>query len=228
MTNKKNIASKLVLALFILTLISCCLLGSTFARYASGDSGTASIGVAKWDVTLDDSAMTHITVDDNKLSPSMNTYNGTADRQHATGKLLVATIENDGEVDALVTVTASDLAISLTSGDYDASGYSVSGASYTGNGASEDQVAALFSIQLYRSNSATWTSGEALTSGSSFELAVDAEPIYIFAEVTWTSSDLAYNEATSDAIDTWAGMNVASVGCTISYTAVQNSTLPTT
>ena len=29
MTQKKNIASKLVLVLFVLTLLSCCLLGST-------------------------------------------------------------------------------------------------------------------------------------------------------------------------------------------------------
>ena len=51
MTQKKNIASKLVLVLFVLTLLSCCLLGSTFARYVSGGTGSASVGIAKWDVT---------------------------------------------------------------------------------------------------------------------------------------------------------------------------------
>ena len=54
MTKKKNIASKLVLVLFVLTLISCCLLGSTFARYVSSGSGQASVGIAKWDVDFED------------------------------------------------------------------------------------------------------------------------------------------------------------------------------
>ena len=52
MTKKKNIASKLVLVLFVLTLISCCLLGSTFARYVSGGTGSASVGIAKWEIDI--------------------------------------------------------------------------------------------------------------------------------------------------------------------------------
>ena len=52
MKQKSRIVSKLFAALVILTLISCCFLGSTFARYTSKSTGTASVGVAKWDVDI--------------------------------------------------------------------------------------------------------------------------------------------------------------------------------
>ena len=41
---------KLSFILVVLTLLSCCFLGSTFARYTSGGTGTATVQVAKWDV----------------------------------------------------------------------------------------------------------------------------------------------------------------------------------
>ena len=53
MVKKKRIVSKLILALVVLTAISCCFLGSTFARYTSGGSGASSVDVAKWDVQFD-------------------------------------------------------------------------------------------------------------------------------------------------------------------------------
>lgn len=52
MTNKKSIVSKLLLGLVLLTLISCCFLGSTFARYTSGGSGSASTGIANWSIDI--------------------------------------------------------------------------------------------------------------------------------------------------------------------------------
>ena len=99
MTKKKNIASKLVLVLFVLTLISCCLLGSTFARYVSGGTGSASIGIAKWDVTGFSDSM-GITVD--KISPSQDekgTHNGDDPRTHmTTPAAAIATITNNSDV----------------------------------------------------------------------------------------------------------------------------------
>ena len=41
MVKKKEIVSKLVLGLFVLTALSFCFLGSTFARYTSGGESTA-------------------------------------------------------------------------------------------------------------------------------------------------------------------------------------------
>ena len=225
MTKKKNIASKLVLVLFVLTLISCCLLGSTFARYASGGSGTASVGVALWDVGITDSSTSSFSTVD--LSPSKGEWNGTTARTHSTGKVLVATIENSGDVDALVKVTAGDLAATLLQDhNWDATGYAVDGQSYTGNGASEAQTEALFSIAFFTDDATTFDGGQPL-SPDGYNLAV-GNTIYIFAEVTWTSADQGTNAAYADALDTWVGENVASVGCTLTYSAVQNSTRPTT
>ena len=110
MTKKKNIASKLVLVLFVLTLISCCLLGSTFAKYVSGGTGSASVGIAKWDVSgLSDSMDISVT----KISPDdaeKGTHNGEDPRTHmAKPAEAIATITNKSDVEADVTVTLSDL-----------------------------------------------------------------------------------------------------------------------
>ena len=223
MTNKKNIASKLVLALFSLTLISCCLLGSTFARYASGGNGSATISVAEWDVGITDSSTSSFSTVD--LSPSMDKYSGTP-RTHATGKIHVATIENSGEVKALVKVTAGELVATLADQKSWGTGFEVSGEGYSGTGASKDQVEDLFSIAFYTDDAATFDGGQAL-SAAGYDLAVGGT-IYIFAEVTWTSDDDSTNATYADVLDTWVGMNVASVGCTLTYSAVQNSTRPTT
>lgn len=227
MTNKKNIASKLVLALFILTLISCCLLGSTFARYASGGSGQASIGVALWDVAITDSAETSF--EEVKLSPLDDEWNGTTARTHFTGKKLVATIVNSGEVDALVTVTTGELVATSTSGSW-GTGISVDGSGVvTNNGATQDQTEELFTITLYY-NATEDSAEDAKALSTSQNVVAETGVIYIYAEVTWTSDDLATNAtaAYADALDTWVGENVASVGCTLTYSAVQNSTRPTT
>lgn len=223
MTNKKNIASKLVLALFILTLISCCLLGSTFARYASGGNGSATISVAKWDVGITDSSTSSFSTVD--LSPSMDEYSGTP-RTHATGKIHVATIVNSGEVKALVKVTAGELVATLADQKSWGTGFEVSGEGYSGTGASKDQVEDLFSIAFYTDDAATFDGGQAL-SAAGYDLAVGGT-IYIFAEVTWTSDDDSTNATYADVLDTWVGMNVASVGCTLTYSAVQNSETPKT
>ena len=106
MTQKKSIASKLLLAAIALTLISFCFLGSTFARYTSSSSGSASLNVAKWDVSMKEDS---ISVDFKKLSPSADAYKGTgADAPNARTKVsekkLVATISNNGDVNANITI----------------------------------------------------------------------------------------------------------------------------
>ena len=223
MTNKKNIASKLVLALFILTLISCCLLGSTFARYASGGNGKASVGVALWDVGITDSSTSSFSTVD--LSPSKGEYSGTP-RTHVTGKVLVATIVNSGDVKALVKVTAGELVATLADQKSWGTGFTVNGEGYSGTGASKEQVEDLFSIAFYTDDAATFDGGQPLS--DNYPLAANGGVVYIFAEVTWTSDDQGNNAAYADAIDTWVGENVTSLSFTLSYTAVQNSTRPTT
>ncbi len=227
MTKRKSIVSKILLAIVALTLISCCFLGSTFARYTSGGTGSAGTSVAKWDVGFDTEGQTEITK--TKLSPSMGEYKGADDkRTNSTGKILVATLTNSGDVDASVTITVGDETIALLNGAY-GNGYTAENVSTVPDvGASQEQVANLFSIKLYQDDSDTWSNGAEIS--GTFDLEAksgeSATTVYIFAEITWTSSD-DLQEVTSDAIDTWAGKNVTGVSYAISYTAVQSSELPT-
>lgn len=237
MTKKKNIASKLVLVLFVLTLISCCLLGSTFARYVSGGTGSASIGIAKWDIDITGggtSGSTTVTFGD--LSPSMAEFSNSSTRSNETGMVQVATIKNSGEVAATVTVAAGTIAVNLghtaEGGQYSfATGdkvYTTANAESvqfnTGYGASENQVKGLFSIELFFYG----TDAGSIDKVPSVYLKPE-ESVSVWAELTWTSADgsAAGVAAYADAIDTWVGEHVESVSYDITYTAVQASELPT-
>ena len=228
MTQKKNIASKLVLVLFVLTLLSCCLLGSTFARYVSGGNGSASVGIAKWDVNVNTSVESTIEFD--KLSPSMDAAASAsgANRTHSTGLVKVAEITNSGEVDAEVTISVGEIDFAgVTFGH----GYEWQTDKVAGDGPSEAQVEALFSIKLYYTTDDTAATGNEITSGTAIKakLAKGGGIFYIWAEVTWTSTDLQNGGTTfGDAVDTWVGKNVKTISYSFAYTAVQDSELPTT
>ena len=228
MTQKKNIASKLVLVLFVLTLLSCCLLGSTFARYVSGGNGSASVGIAKWDVNVNTSVESTIKFD--KLSPSMAAAASAsgANRTHSTGLVKVAEIKNSGEVDAEVTISVGEIDFAgVTFGN----GYEWQTDKVAGDGPSEAQVEALFSIKLYYTTDDTAATDNGITSGTAIKakLAKGGGIFYIWAEVTWTSTDLQNGGTTfGDAVDTWVGKNVKTISYSFVYTAVQKSELPTT
>lgn len=220
MTEKRrSIASKLLILVVMLTLISFCFLGSTFARYTSGDDGKATMQVAKWDVSIDDSAAAD--VETNKLSPAMGPYEGgesyVADsaRKHSTKKVLVATLTNGGEVDADVTFTFGDAKEVTLAAE----------ASYSDP--TEEEVKQVFSVALYYATTQEGAEGATLlTSGGAAAPLGAGETIYIFAEFTWTSDDESTFGANADVRDTWIGENVESVSFTISYTAVQASEIP--
>ena len=224
MTKKKNIASKLVLVLFVLTLISCCLLGSTFARYVSGGSASASIGIAKWDVDVNTSVTSTVTFD--KLSPSMVDKVEGGNRTNSTGLVKVAEITNSGEVDATVTITVGDIDFgSIGFGN----GYVWKDTFVDGDGPSEEQVRALFSIDLYYTNTDAAATTNEISSGNAIgtELAAETGKFYIWAEVTWTSTDqLMGGTAFGDKVDTWVGENIGTISYSLSYTAVQGSEQP--
>lgn len=228
MTQRKSIGAKLFIALIALTLISCCFLGSTFARYTSGGSGSASTGVAKWSIDVTGGgADGNMEVDfTQKLSPSMDNFvstNAGEARTNSTGKILIATIRNTGDVDAKVTITAGDISIEKN-GEYD------TGTGITGDNASNDgvaptktQVEGLFSVKLYQDDSDEHTDGAEIK--GEITLSATTGVVYIFAEITWTSAD-AKGEAVADAIDTWVGENVTKISYAFSYTAVQASEIP--
>lgn len=206
MKKSKKSFSRLLFGVVLLTLISCCFLGNTFARYLSTGSGTGSVSVAKWSVSHGEG---EIAVDFGKLSPSKEAYVDSA-RSHTSDKVKVATLSNDGEVSALVTLTIGDTVLSTTS----------SYTTYT-----EEVVKGLFSFDLYYSTETD--SAEAATSEYTTEVELDSgAKMYIYATVTWTSDDDSTTGEDADARDTWVGQNVTSVGTSFSYTAVQNSELP--
>lgn len=223
MTKKRGIFSKLFFSVVMLTLISCCFLGSTFARYTSGGSGKGTLYVAKWDVKNTKGSL-DVTFD--KLSPSKEDYytsNGDYEaetpRTHSTGKVLVATIENKGDVNALVTFTFGTE--TLTCG----AAYGTQGVATDGI-PTEDEVKAVFDIKLWYGTKTT-NATNAMTSGvTKVNVPATKGVIYVYAEVIWTSDIGGITGDTADKRDTWIGQYVESVTYPISYTAVQNTELP--
>ena len=220
MTKRKNVVSKMLLLVLILTLISCCFLGSTFARYTSSGEGTGTLQVAKWDIS---NAHDETDVSFKQLSPAKEEYveEGPA-RTNTTGKILVATITNKGDVDAEVEVTAKNIVITKV----DSANYGTAGIATEANPTAEE-VKAVFSIKLYKGNSASESATASLTNlGAKDTVAATNGTLYIYAEVTWTSDVGKITGATADKLDTWIGQYVTSVQWTISYTAVQATELP--
>ena len=230
MTQRKSIGAKLFIALIALTLISCCFLGSTFARYTSGGNGSASTGVAKWSIDVaGGGASDSMEVDfTEKLSPSMKDFVSESPeeaRTNSTGKILIATIKNKGDVAAKVTITAGAITIEKPDGVKYGTGAGITkdNASNDGVAPTEDQVKALFDIKLYQDDSAKYTDGAEI--GGEIDLVAESGVVYIFAEITWTSAD-TQGKAVADAIDTWVGKNVTEISYAFSYTAVQASKIP--
>ena len=223
MTKRKNVVSKMLLLVLILTLISCCFLGSTFARYTSKGDGKATLHVAKWAIDIEGGANeggTSVNFAE-KLSPSKydyktsvgDEYTAGTTRSNTTGKLLVATISNTGDVGALVTVTAGE--VEVTAGT-------------TFSDPTAEEVKEVFSIKLwYGTSEGADSATNAITSGST-PITLDATNgvVYIYAEVIWTSDTASATGAEADVRDTWIGENVTSVSYPISYKAVQNTELP--
>lgn len=216
MTQKRKLVSKLFVAVVVLTLVSCCFLASTFARYTSRGDGTGTVKVATWKITGEGTGDAgKIEAKFNKLSPSKDPYNNTP-RTNSTAPVLVATITYEIDVNGILTLTVGEETITKTAenwGTYD-----------------EEQIKGLFDIQLYLSN-ATASNVESLAGK---EVASDAETAvtagsgtyYVYAVVTWTSDVGGKTGTDADARDTWVGANVTSVGYELSYTFVQNSEAP--
>lgn len=214
MTKKKGIASKLFLVLVALTLLSCCFLGTTFARYTSGGTGKATTAVAKWDISFGETEDAEVSISMEALSPSMAAWTSGSNRTNMSQVVKVATLSNNGDVDADVTFAVGDTeTFTLQESAQFGTGYGDNGGELTGDGASEWQAGQLFSITLCDQQGSPVS-----------DIKVSAKGSYdVYAIVTWTSYD-SNGEAVADAIDTWVGENVTSVAFSITYTAVQAST----
>lgn len=220
MTKKKNTASRMLLALVALTLVSFCFLGSTFARYTSTGTGTAITQVAEWSITGDwEQEEGEADAIFGTLSPSMAEWQDGETRSHSTSLALVATITNESEVGALVTLSADEVA---TLSDDTAEVESVDG----DHDFDINHARARFTIELYWTYESDGTGCIPYTSEIALQPVGGEQAIaYIYAVVTWTSLD-SEGEAFADALDTWIGENITEVSWNLSYTAVQNTQLP--
>ncbi len=226
MTKRKSIVSKLLLLVVMLTLVSCCFLGSTFARYVSKESGKATLTVAKWDVRNEEG---DVDVAFTGLSPAKDVYESSEPpRTHSTGKVKVAALTNGGAVNAEVTFTFDGVA-ALTyvdSSDFD----SIAAGAGDYKPASEALVRGLFSIKFYYStgtDSAEAATQEITSAATKVSLAAGTGKMYVYAEVIWTTGGSAGDQgAASDQLDTWTGKHVTGVSFNLSYEAVQISETP--
>lgn len=228
MKQKSRIVSKLFAALVILTLISCCFLGSTFARYTSQSTGTASVGVAKWDVDITNGTNSWETeLDFAKLSPSMK-GDTSADQYNSTGKVLVAEVQSKSEVAAKVTLSLDGWKLT-TQDDGKTPGSAPTCPS-------DDMVYGVFQVNIYidAEQTARLSVGANATENNSVTVDLEAvsgddvASVQIYAEVVWLTKYQTGNYTapwTADSLDTWIGENIASLGFTINCTAVQNSEL---
>lgn len=220
MTQKRKLVSKLFVAVVVLTLVSCCFLASTFARYTSGGSGTGTVEVATWAISGPGAGGINATF--KQLSPSMDEYVDTP-RTHSTAPVLVATITYDIDVNGILTLTVGEETITKTAADADWGPYG------------EEEIKGLFDIQLYlskaKASSIADLTGKAVASNAATAVTAGKGTYYVYAVVTWTSdvgeiTGPDYDGTDADARDTWVGANVTSVGYELSYTFVQDSELP--
>ena len=215
MTKRKNVVSKMLLLVLILTLISCCFLGSTFARYTSSGEGTGTLEVATWKLSH---AGDNIDVNFNMLSPSKDVYSS-EDRSNSTGRLLVATITYEVDVETILTFSTSEAVFGGSPA------YGSNGVASADGIPTEAEVKEVFSIALYVNK----TENKADTATAYSEMTLEAESsgtIYVYAEVTWTSDTATIKGENADKRDTWIGGNITGLTYNISYTAVQNTQIP--
>lgn len=202
-SDKKRILTKILIVIAALTLLSCCFLGSTFARYVTSGSGTAATGVAKWDINSNTSYELDLTLDANKISPNDDEANK---GENKTAWMKVAEIANDGDVSATIEVAATNLQAAWAEGASTGDN-SDKYTSYSEGTA----LGAVFTIAFAKNDS-----GEAI---ETLTLAPKATQD-IYAQVTWTTQ--------SDDQDTFYGEYLKSLTWSFTFTATQASQLPTT
>ena len=229
--SKKRIVPMLFALLVVLTLVSCCFLGSTFARYTSTGTGSASAEVAKWEIELNGDDITEgadeVTLD--KISPDDAAWATDLDRVHASEGVLAATIVNKSDVMADIGVTLGDAPVYYGVNGSGIVGWSERGISQGDVLPSYLETKTTIQVQFaadtrgFVDGSTDWKGyGETVTIK---DIAANDGAVYVYVRIVWDTMDVL-GQITSDAIDTWLGQNVTKVSCNLSYVAVQSSELP--
>ena len=118
-SDKKRILTRVLIVIAALTLLSCCFLGSTFAKYVTSANGSGSVPVALWDIDVTNNAQTSLSFD--KLSPDIDDGG-----VQSTGPKEVIEITISGDVQATVSynVTISPVWRASAESDDDYAAYS--------------------------------------------------------------------------------------------------------
>lgn len=230
--SKKRIVPMLFALLVVLTLVSCCFLGSTFARYTSTGTGSASAEVAKWDIDFNGSNTENgeTDIEIGKLSPDDAAWTEGLNRVHVIDNAQVAmAILNKSDVAADITVTIGAAPVFYGVDDSDIAGWSVTGISQGDSLPSYLEAYSTIQLQFAITNGST-PDGSTLwhnygASVTQYDVATNGG-VYVWVRAVWDTLD-DLGQITSDAIDTWLGQNVTKVSCNLSYVAVQSSELPT-
>ena len=230
-SDKKRILTRVLIVIAALTLLSCCFLGSTFARYVTNADGSAQVNVAKWDLSMTASGSTEVVVggENAKLSPDDADLTDGTDRIHKHAGALAMTIRNNGDVAADVDVTFSVKGYQDTNGSW-FTGWSTSGIENDEDVPSETEATSTLKIQVAVTTSSTLPAADASDwkdygTVSENNVAAKGGVVYVYIRAVWDTMD-DLGEATSDKIDTWLGENISAVVADISYTATQNSEMP--
>ena len=208
MKEQKKSTSKVVvrsaLILLLLTLISGCFLGSTFARYVSKGEGDLSAGVAEWKITETTEWEDAATVALTKFSPNMAAHADNQTRTRSLNDVTLFTIKNDGDVDAnlylsfngtaVAPATDSNIAMTLTAYGYTSGGDTVDTnnkitfeATYSTPAASDtykptsDEFKAIFTITV------TVTTTGNVEEKETYYLLGDNGTVTVTADITWTT-----------------------------------------
>lgn len=214
MTKNKRLVSRMMLTLVVLTLVSFCCVGFTFARYTSTGSGTATATIAKWSVTGTFEGTSETPVSLSMISPKAADYTGETyvaanARTNTTAPVEVLTITNASDVEAWVelTVTKPETgSVSFATG-------------MPANTLTEDQVWAHFTVEICKQNGDAFTAEE-------LKLAAKTGTLEVYAKITWTSDLATIFGTDADAEDTLIGQYVTALNFGITYKAVQGTQIP--
>ena len=230
---EKSDKKRILTVIAALTLLSCCFLGSTFARYVTNASGSGTVSIAKWDVDFTGSGKSAISF--GKLSPLNAAWNGTTARVNPIDikdNAAALTITNSSEVDAVVTISISEPAFAYQLGK---------GTIGDAGAPSKEQALKVISFQYALDTGSTaygsLTWNPVAAAGSSVNVTLNANggtttTAKLYLRVVWTSLDTeelygtGASAAKADNLDTWFGENVDTVTANLTYSAVQASDLP--
>lgn len=228
MTKKKNLIARICGLLIVLTLISCCFLGTTFARYTSSGDGTASVIVAEWDIDITGGAASGDTaLELGTLSPSDAVWSEGKTRTHEMPARVGATIVNSSAVNADITVELANVP-TFTGTEFNADSSIQEGADVPSYAEAYNTIKVQVFISADSINApASDAEGWVDYNGSDTieDVAGNGGTVYIWVRAIWMSQD-SYGEANADKLDTWLGENITTVSVGITYTAVQSSTQP--